>query len=112
MLRHLGTFAILAVCLFAIVMGGCGSGEDDEDDPIKFLSANPADGSTIQWDTTITVIFSGPPSGTRVTSSSLITTFSTVGNEVTISGPFAAGPLRLEVNWDDGFFVFNYIVSD
>ena len=92
MFRQLGRFAPLALCLFtlAIVMGGCGAdngGEDDDADPIHFVSADPADGSTIQNDATITVTFDGTPEGLQGTGG----TATPGGNTVSIVGPFAAG---------------------
>ena len=111
--KHLGTFAILAVCLFAIViaMGGCGGDEDDppvEEEPIQFVSASPAEGSTIQNDATITVTFDGIPEGLQVTGGSAIPG----GKTVTIAGPFAAGPLVLGLQWEGDGVVLSYTVAE
>ena len=109
MFKRLGRFAVLAVCLFAIaiVMVGCGPGEGD--DPIKFVSADPADGSTIQNDATITVTFDGTPEGLQVTGG----TATPGGETVSIAGPFAAGPLSIGVAWEEGQTVtLNYTVED
>ena len=42
MFKRLGIFAVLAVCLFAIVivMVGCGNGEDDEETPMEKLTGS------------------------------------------------------------------------
>ena len=113
MFKHLGTFAVLAVCLFAIaiVMGGCGPDDPPvEEDPIKFVSADPADGSTIQPDATITVTFNRAPDGRSnallgVDPDEETGRFGnavTTGNTMTITGysngdPFDAGHLKIEI---------------
>ena len=109
MLKHLGTFTILAVCLFALAMGGCNRDDPPvEADPIQFVSADPADGSTIQNDATITVTFDGTPEGLQVTDGS-----ATPGGEtVTIAGPFAAGPLVLGLQWEGEAVTLNYTVEE
>ena len=47
MFRYLGRFALLAVCLFAIVivMGGCGTDEDDPppDKPVEIVTPPPVE---------------------------------------------------------------------
>ena len=120
MLKQLGTFAILAVCLFAIVivMGGC---ERKKVDPpiihpppppeVSFVSADPADGSTIHPDATITVTFDGIPE-----------IFGSIGEDVvrrqsgeTVSitshvGWFATGPLVLNLRWGGQAVTLNYTV--
>ena len=110
MLKHLGTFVVLAVCLLAMAMVGCG-GDDDpppEEDPIKFVSADPADGSTIQNDATITVTFDGTPEGLQVTGG----TATPGGKTVSIAGPFAAGPLVLGLQWEGEAVTLSYTVED
>ena len=110
MLKHLGTFAILAVCLLTMAMGGCNREDDPppEADPIQFLSADPADGSTIQNNATITVTFNGTPEGLQVTGGS-----ATPGGEtVTIAGPFATGPLVLGLQWEGEAVTLNYTVEE
>ena len=108
-LKHLGTFAVLAVCLFAMAIVGCG-GDDPppEEDPIKFVSADPADGSTIQNDATITVTFDGTPEGLQVTGG----TATPGGKTVSIAGPFAAGPLVLELQWEGEAVTLSYTVEE
>ena len=109
MLKHLGTFTILAVCLFALAMGGCNRDDPPvEADPIQFVSADPADGSTIQNDATITVTFDGTPEGLQVTGGS-----ATPGGEtVTIAGPFTAGPLVLGLQWEGEAVTLSYTVEE
>ena len=111
MLKHLGTFAVLAVCLFAMAMVGCNRDkliEPPGEDPIKFVSADPADGSTIQNDATITVTFDGTPEGLQVTGG----TATPGGKTVTIAGPFAAGPLVLGLQWAGEAVTLNYTVEE
>ena len=108
MFRYLGRFAVLAVCLFALAMVGCGGDPPVEEDPIKFVSADPVDGSTIQNDATITVTFDGIPEGLQVTGGSAIPG----GKTVTIAGPFAAGPLVLGLQWEGDGVVLSYTVAE
>ena len=109
MFRYLGRFVVLAVCLFAMAMGGCN--RDDplvEEAPIKFISADPAEGSTIQNDATITVTFDGTPEGLKVTGGTAIPG----GKTVSIAGPFAAGPLVLGLQWEGDGVVLSYTVEE
>ena len=118
MFKRLGRFSVLAVCLFAIaiVMVGCGGDDPPIDppppppDPIQFVSADPADGSTIQPNATITVTFDGmPPEGLRVTGGF----WKREGETVIITGPvipFATGPLVLELQWGGQVVTLNYTV--
>ena len=109
MFKHLGTFAVLAVCLFVIAMVGCNRDDPPvEEDPIKFVSADPADGSTIQNDATITVTFDGTPEGLQVTGG----TATLGGKTVSIAGPFAAGPLVLGLQWEGEAVTLNYTVEE
>ena len=115
MFKRLGIFAVLAVCLFAIVivMGGCG-GDDpppiiDPPPPpeVSLVSVSPEEGSEIKADATITVTFDGAPEGLKVTGrkasggSSIAMTVTTEGSTVTISGPFPSlhGKIYLEIEW-------------
>ena len=109
MFRYLGRFAILAVCLFAMAIVGCGPDDPPvEEDPIKFISADPAEGSTIQNDAMITVTFDGTPEGLKVTGG-----IATPGGKtVSIAGPFAAGPLVLGLQWEGGGVVLSYTVAE
>ena len=112
---QLGTFALLALCLFALViaMVGCGGGEDDDDDDddeqvgVSFVSANPAPGSTLAPDATILLTFDSTPTGVSVNKGTATVT----GNTVTLSGPFQLGDLNLTVKWDDGRQPFTYTVN-
>ena len=106
MLKQLGTFAILTVCLFAIAMGSCNR-EEPLVEAIQFLSADPADGSTIQNNATITVTFNGTPEGLQVTGG----TATPEGETVTIAGPFAPGPLALGLQWEGEAVTLNYTVE-
>lgn len=108
MFRHLGRFVVLAVCLFALAMVGCGGDPPVEEDPIKFVSANPVDGSTIEAGATITVTFDGIPEGLQVTGGSAVPG----GKTVTIAGPFAAGPLVLGLQWEGDGVVLSYTVAE
>ena len=111
MLRYFVIFIILAICLFALmlVMGGCGTDDPPvEEDPIQFVSASPAEGSTIQNDATITVTFDGIPEGLQVTGG----TATPGGKTVTIAGPFAAGPLVLGLQWEGDGVVLSYTVEE
>ena len=108
MFRYLGRFAVLAVCLFALAMVGCGTDDPPvEEEPIKFVSASPAEGSTIQNDATITVTFDGTPEGLQVTGG----TATPGGETVSIAGPFAAGPLVLGLQWEGDGVVLSYTVA-
>ena len=120
MFKQLGTFAILAVCLFAIVlvMGGCG-GDDPPPPPIidpppppyvSFVSVSPENESYIQVDATITVTFDSAPEGVVVRGEKpfggdIATTVTTEGSTVTISGPFTSlqGEITLWVEWTSGY---------
>ena len=107
MLKHLGTFTILTVCLFAIAMGSCNR-EDPLVEAIQFLSADPADGSMIQNNATITVTFNGTPEDLQVTGG----TATPEGKTVTIAGPFAPGPLALGLQWEGEAVTLNYTVEE
>ena len=63
-----------------------------------FLSADPATNSQLDVNDAITVTFDNTPEDVRVS-----TGVATVdGKIVTITGPFAAGPLALTITWSDG----------
>ena len=108
MFRHLGTFALLAVWLLAIAiaMGSCNR-EEPLVEAIQFLSADPADGSMIQNNATITVTFNGTPEDLQVTGG----TATPGGKTVTIAGPFAPGPLALGLQWEGEAVTLNYTVK-
>jgi hypothetical protein len=94
---------LIVTCLF---IAGCG---DDEEPPelVKFVSADPPSGSTLEPDATITVTFDAAP-GEVAVNPGVVTV---AGQTVTISGPFAAGTLNLALTWADGFRVLNYTVT-
>ena len=93
--------------IFLCGMDGCSP--TDEADPAAFVSASPADGSTIQESTTIIATFDAPPSGLNV-QVPVGVTFSVAGSVVTITGGFQPGHLSLVLTWDDGATVLNYTV--
>ena len=110
MFRHLGRFAVLALCLFllAIVMG-MESCEDDppiEADPeVRVVSASKTPGSTVIPGTTIVLTFNGTPTGVSVNQGTATVT----GNTVTISGLFQLGDLV--ITWDGDRQPFTYTVD-
>ena len=75
--------------------------------PAIFTAVNPPSGSTIEPDATITVTFDAVPGGVVVNSGTATVT----GQIVTISGPFPAGLLSLNLTWADGLRVLNYTVT-
>ena len=86
-------------------MDGCNTEEEEE--PVAFLQATPADGSTIQKNATIIAIFDGTPTGLSVTGGK----FSLSGSNATIVGPFTLGTLNLVLTWADGATVLTYTVG-
>ena len=75
--------------------------------PVSFVSVSPRAGTTIETDTPLTLQFDAAPQNLRLNKG----TANITGNTVTVSGPFAPGPLRLELTWDDGTQVLNYTVQ-
>ena len=75
--------------------------------PVIFTAVNPPSGSTIEPDTTITATFDAVPGGVVVNPGTATVT----GQTVTISGPFPAGLLSLNLTWADGLRVLNYTVT-
>ena len=100
----------LLVCLCcAFGMNGCGGDEEKPPEPVKvnFVSVSPAPGSTLEPDTTISLVFDSTPTGVSVTVGQ-----ATVNSEtVTVSGPFSPGNLVFTVNWEDGEQTFTYNVN-
>ena len=95
-------------CLSAIHIISCGSREDDEEiTPVGLVSAEPADGSTIDVNGIITLTFGDIPENVSVN----IGVLKRAGKMVTISGPFTPGPLTLTVTWADGAQTLNYTVT-
>jgi hypothetical protein len=98
--------------VFALSVVGCFLRRDqDEEEPedviASVVSVNPASGSTISPDATITVTFDNPPN-TVIASSG---TVSVAGKIATITGPFTPGSLVLTLTWGDGSYTVNYTVS-
>lgn len=123
MLTQLRTFALLAVCLFAMGMGDCGGKPPPlPDDEINFLSADPADGSTIQPDATMTFTFDGPISDDQVgvilgrdpnERGREVRRLKVTGNTATLTGPFEPGHLRVDLGWmTETVAVLNYTVEE
>ena len=75
--------------------------------PVIFTAVNPPSGSTIEPDATITATFDAVPGGVVVNPG----TATVAGRTVTISGPFPAGLLSLNLTWADGLRVLNYTVT-
>ncbi len=101
---------LLGLCgiALALLIGLTGCGEDAvEEDPVNFVQAIPATGSDIQTDATIIATFDGTPDGVNVTGGK----FSVSGSNVTITGPFPAGALKLTITWSDGATALNYTVE-
>ena len=103
-------FILTTTCLFLITFLGCGSDTEDEDvvEPglVKFTSARPENGSTIQPNETIVVNFTGTPE-------SLTTVPGTIEqpkNRTTITGPFPLGYITIELAWTDGAQTLEYTV--
>lgn len=74
--------------------------------PVTFVSVSPKADSTIETNTPITLRFDDTPQNVRV--NNLKT--ETVGKTVTIKGPYAPGPLHLEITWGDGEETLDYTV--
>ena len=107
MKTYINLFVLVSICLatlFLSGMDGCNTGEEE---PVAFLQATPADGSTIQKNATIIVTFDGTPTGLDVTGGK----FSLSGTNVTIVGPFTLGTLNLVLTWSGGATVLTYTVG-
>lgn len=98
---------------------------------VRFVSANPPNGSTIAPDAIITLTFNNAPSGVTVsdtpadvTAAGKTTGVTSVllpgkrqltvagsGKVRTITGDFTPGPLTLTITWADEIHVLNYTVS-
>ena len=94
---------LVMICLFCAAMIGCA---EEKVDPAAIVATIPPNGSALQTDGSITVVFDGIPGNVAVTAG----TAKTDGHTVTISGPFKAGPLNLAITWSDGAHVLNYTV--
>ena len=106
--KRFGSSLLIAVCFFIL---GCSDDVEPPPSPARanlvyFVSANPPSGSTIAPDGTITVTFDAAPDAVTVNQG----TVTTAGQVVTISGPFPAGVLDLNITWADSSRVLQYTV--
>lgn len=76
--------------------------------PVTVLTVEPPNGSRIPPDTTIAVTFDSPPADLTVSPGEL----SISDVNATITGPFMAGTLNLNLIWADGIETVNYIVEE
>ena len=105
-----------AYLLFIFVLVGCGGSYDPiEITPtVKFISVSPSSGLGVEIapDATICLYFDdAPPKGATVN----VGTVWYYGKRLIIEGPFAPGPLSLEVAWPDEIqplWVFYTVVSN
>ncbi|RKU18995.1 hypothetical protein C6501_01605 [Candidatus Poribacteria bacterium] len=97
---------IIIICIAVLLLSGM-DGCQNEEDPVAFVKASPADGSTIQTDTEIIVTFDGTPTGLNVKGGK----FSLTGVNATITGPFTEGTLTLALTWADSATVLTYTVA-
>jgi len=95
-----GTVNILDLTLVASHLGKTVS------PPVMFISANPAIGSQLTVDDTITLTFDNMPED--VTVSTGVTTVT--DKTVSIMGPFDAGALTLTITWTDGTETLDYTI--
>lgn len=113
-LTNIFTF-ICITTLFLSGISGC-QREDEETgvlkvdtlEPVKFSSAEPKSGSTIQLNTEIVITFNEEPENVSVSKGSIA---SKSGNRITIKGPFDPGELVLEVKWKGGSKTLSYEVE-
>ena len=93
-----GLLSFGLVCLSVVYMVSCGQDEGYVDSEVAGVaSVDPADGSTIDVNGIITVTFSLIPINVSVSDGVV----KQLGTKVTISGPFAPGPLTLTITWTD-----------
>ena len=97
------SLVLVMLGVLSLSMGGCAR-EEEKPDPVKFILANPPNGSQIHPDATISVVFDSVPVNVAVTAG----TAKTEGQTVTVSGPFAVGPLNLIITWSGDARVLNY----
>ena len=103
-----GLLGIVLVSLSIVYIVSCGTREDDDEiTPVGLVSAEPADGSTIDANGIITVIFTDIPGNVSVN----VGIVKRAGTTITISGPFNLGPLALTITWDDGTQTLTYTVA-
>ena len=99
---------LILIGLFVVYIVSCGQREDEEEiTPIGLVSAEPVDGSTIDANRIITVVFDATPRNVSVN----VGVLKRVGTTVTIAGPFKPGPLTLTITWEDGEQTLTYTVT-
>ena len=74
--------------------------------PVMFVSANPAIGSQLTLNDTITLTFDNMPDDVTVNAGTATVTDKTVK----ITGPFNAGRLTLTITWTDGTQTLDYTI--
>ena len=74
--------------------------------PVAFVRANPAIGSPLIVNDTITLTFDNPPEDVTVSTGVATVTDKTVE----ITGPFNSGPLTLTIAWTDGTQTLDYTI--
>ena len=107
MKTYINLFVLVSICLMTLFLSGMEGCSTDEEEPVAFIQAIPASGSTIQKDATIIVTFDGTPVGLDVTGGK----FSLSGTNVTIVGPFTSGALNLVLTWAGGATALTYTVG-
>ena len=75
--------------------------------PVTFVRANPAGGSELTVDDTITLTFDSRPNDLTVSSG----TAQVIAKKVRITGPFDPGALALTITWADGSQTLTYTVA-
>ena len=78
MKTYINLFVLVSICLATLFLSGMDGCNTEE--PVAFLQATPADGSTIQKNATVIVTFDGTPTGLDVTGGK----FSLSGTNVSI----------------------------
>ena len=96
------------IYLSAVYIVSCGQREDEEEiKAVGLVSAEPADGSTIDVNGIITVIFDDVPGNVSVN----VGIVKRAGTTVTIAGPFSPGAFTLTITWEDGAHTLAYTVA-
>ena len=95
-----GTVNILDLTLVASRLG------ETVPPPVLFVSANPAAGSQLAVNDTITLTFDNIPNDVTVSTG----TATVADKTVEITGPFNAGPLTLTITWTDGTQTLDYAI--
>lgn len=74
--------------------------------PVAFVSANPAVGSQLTVNDTISLTFDNPPEDVTVSTGDA----TIINNTVEITGPFDPGVLALTITWVDGTQTLDYTI--